>query len=156
MKTLTAGDLAPQFELKNQNEEVIKLEQLLETGKVLVYFYPKASTPGCTVQACGLRDSISELNQLNTQVVGISPDLPKKLANFVEKQGLNFNLLSDPDHKVADDFGVWGLKKFMGKEYDGIHRISFLVDQDGKVEHVFNKFKTKDHHQVVLDYLSGK
>ncbi|MCU4677450.1 thioredoxin-dependent thiol peroxidase [Catenovulum sp. 2E275] len=155
MKTLTAGEKAPMFELLNQNEQSVKLAELLKTHKVLVYFYPKALTPGCTTQACGLRDSIAELEAQNTKVVGISPDQSTKLAKFVEKHELNFDLLADPDHAIADAFGVWGLKKFMGKEYDGIHRISFLINQNGEVEHVFNKFKTKDHHQVVLDYLTS-
>lgn len=155
MQTLTAGQPAPQFELLNQEKETIKLAELSKTHKVLVYFYPKALTPGCTTQACGLRDTIAELEAQNTKVVGISPDQPEKLAKFVEKHELNFDLLADPDHAIADAFGVWGLKKFMGKEYDGIHRISFLVDKDGNIEHVFNKFKTKEHHQVVLDYLTN-
>ncbi|WP_105167912.1 thioredoxin-dependent thiol peroxidase [Pseudoalteromonas sp. T1lg23B] len=155
MKTLTAGEQAPLFSLKNQNDETVSLASLLEQNQVLVYFYPKALTPGCTVQAEQLRDHKSELAKLNTVAVGISPDPVKKLKNFEDKKDLNFDLLSDEDHAIADAFGVWGLKKFMGKEYDGIHRISFLIGQDGKVKHVFNKFKTKDHHQVVIDYLQS-
>lgn len=111
-------------------------------------------TPGCTVQAQGLRDSKEALDGLNVEVMGISPDAVKRLPKFAEKESLNFTLLSDEDHAVADAFGVWGLKKFMGKEYDGIHRMSFLVDENGVIEHVFNKFKTKEHHTVVLDYLA--
>ncbi len=153
MNTLAAGMAAPLFSLKNQNEDLINLADHIGKNKVLVYFYPKASTPGCTVQACGLRDSKAELAELNTVAYGISPDAPKRLVNFITKQELNFDLLSDEDHAVAEQFGVWGLKKFMGKEYDGIHRISFLVGLDGKIEHVFNKFKTKEHHDVVLNYL---
>ncbi len=155
MKTLTAGEQAPLFSLQNQNDETVSLASLLEQNQVLVYFYPKALTPGCTVQAEQLRDHKSELAKLNTVAVGISPDPVKKLKNFEDKKDLNFDLLSDEDHAIADAFGVWGLKKFMGKEYDGIHRISFLIGQDGKVKHVFNKFKTKDHHQVVIDYLQS-
>ncbi|MCF6435786.1 thioredoxin-dependent thiol peroxidase [Pseudoalteromonas sp. MMG022] len=155
MKTLTAGEQAPLFSLQNQNDETVSLATLLEQNQVLVYFYPKALTPGCTVQAEQLRDHKSELAQLNTVAVGISPDPVKKLKNFENKKDLNFDLLSDEDHAIADAFGVWGLKKFMGKEYDGIHRISFLIGQDGKIKHVFNKFKTKDHHQVVIDYLQS-
>ncbi|OHU86603.1 MULTISPECIES: thioredoxin-dependent thiol peroxidase [Pseudoalteromonas] len=155
MKTLTVGEQAPLFSLQNQNDETVSLATLLEQNQVLVYFYPKALTPGCTVQAEQLRDHKSELAQLNTVAVGISPDPVKKLKNFENKKDLNFDLLSDEDHAIADAFGVWGLKKFMGKEYDGIHRISFLIGQDGKIKHVFNKFKTKDHHQVVIDYLQS-
>jgi len=157
MNTLIAGDKAPLFELFDQNSEIIKLTDYLgENGKqVLIYFYPKAMTPGCTVQAQGLRDSKLQLAQVDTVVFGISPDEPKRLLKFCQRDELNFTLLSDVDHKVADQFGVWGLKKFMGKEYDGIHRLSFLIGVDGKIAHVFNKFKTKDHHQVVLDVLNN-
>ena len=132
--------------------ELVSLEQF-KGKKVLVYFYPKALTPGCTTQACGLRDSKSELENLGVVILGISPDSPKKLAQFIEKKALNFTLLSDEDHQVAEQFGVWGEKKFMGRTFDGIHRISFLIDENGKIAHVFDKFKTTDHHQVVLDYL---
>jgi peroxiredoxin Q/BCP len=155
MKTITVGEQAPLFSLKNENEQEINLADYIGKKQVLVYFYPKAMTPGCTVQAQGLRDQKIALDALNTEVFGISPDEPKKLLKFVTRDELNFNLLSDPDHSVADAFGVWGLKKFMGREYDGIHRLSFLIDLDGNISHVFNKFKTKDHHQVVLDVLNG-
>ena len=121
----------------------------------MLYFYPKALTPGCTTQACALRDVKAEFDALNTVVYGISPDPVKKLARFVEKKELNFPLLSDEDHAIADAFGVWGEKKFMGKTYDGINRISFLINEQGVIEKVFDKFKTKDHHQVVLDYLQS-
>jgi peroxiredoxin Q/BCP len=153
MNTLKAGDKAPLFKLADQNGDIVELAELLKENKVLVYFYPKASTPGCTVQAENLRDHKEELAALNTVAVGISRDPVKRLKNFETKKELNFPLLSDEDHAIADAFGVWGLKKFMGKEYDGIHRLSFLVGQDGTIEHFFNKFKTKDHHQVVIDYL---
>jgi len=154
MNRLVAGDKAPLFSLKDDNDNTVSLADL-SGKKVLVYFYPRALTPGCTTQACGLRDIKAELEALNTVVYGISPDPVKKLASFVEKKALNFPLLSDEDHAIADAFGVWGEKKFMGKIYDGIHRISFLVDEKGDIEKVFDKFKTKDHHQVVLDYLQG-
>jgi peroxiredoxin Q/BCP len=153
MNTLNVGDKAPMFKLEDQNGDVFDLAETLKTKQVLVYFYPKAMTPGCTVQAQNLRDTKSELERFNTIAVGISPDAVKRLTKFTERDELNFPLLSDEDHKVADDFGVWGLKKFMGKEYDGIHRLSFLVGQDGTIKHFFNKFKTKDHHEVVLDVL---
>ncbi|MCW9698642.1 thioredoxin-dependent thiol peroxidase [Avibacterium sp. 20-129] len=155
MQTLKAGDFAPHFSLLDQNEQPVSLSDF-KGKKVLVYFYPKALTPGCTTQACGLRDSKTALEKQNVVILGISPDSPKKLANFVEKKALNFALLSDEDHQVAEQFGVWGEKKFMGRTYDGIHRISFLIDEQGKIEKVFEKFKTGEHHQVVLDYLSQK
>ena len=154
MNTLSAGDAAPLFSLPDQDGNPVSLESL-KGKKVLVYFYPKAMTPGCTVQAQGLRDIQNELQQNNVVVLGISPDAVKRLPKFIEKEQLNFTLLSDEDHTVADAFGVWGPKKFMGKEYDGIHRITFLIDEEGNVEQVFNKFKTKEHHLVSLNYLNN-
>ena len=154
MRTLKVGENAPHFTLPNQNNEMVSLTQF-QGKKVLVYFYPKALTPGCTTQACGLRDSKAELENLGVVILGISPDSPKKLAQFIEKKELNFTLLSDEEHLVAEQFGVWGEKKFMGRTFDGIHRISFLIDEQGKIAQVFDKFKTTDHHQVVLDYLKN-
>lgn len=153
MKTLAVGAPAPLFELPNAQAQTVKLSELLKQHRVLVYFYPKAMTPGCTVQAQQLRDHLSSFQQHGVQVVGISPDEPKRLAKFIERDQLNFELLADVDHQVAEAFGVWGEKKFMGKVYDGIHRISFLINQDGTIAKVFDSFKTKDHHQVVLDAL---
>lgn len=153
MNTLQQGDKAPMFTLQNQSSNDISLADILKEKQALVYFYPKAMTPGCTVQAQALRDIKDELAELNTVAIGISPDAVKRLTKFTERDALNFYLLSDEDHAVADEFGVWGLKKFMGREYDGIHRLTFLVGQDGLIKHVFNKFKTKNHHEVVLDFL---
>ena len=153
MNRLNIGDQAPLFELLDQDNNLVKLNDYLGKSYVLVYFYPKAMTPGCTVQAQNLRDSKSDLTSHNTVVFGISPDETKRLDKFSQRDQLNFILLSDVDHAVADQFGVWGLKKFMGREYDGIHRISFLIGLDGKIAHVFDKFKTKNHHEVVLDIL---
>ncbi|MBF0783961.1 thioredoxin-dependent thiol peroxidase [Muribacter muris] len=155
MNRLNIGDQAPDFTLLDQHEQPVSLAQF-RGQRVLVYFYPKALTPGCSTQACGLRDSKTELADFNVAVLGISPDLPKKLAQFTEKKGLNFTLLSDPDHHIAEAFGVWGEKKFMGKTYDGIHRISFLVDASGRIEAVFDKFKTSEYHRIVIDYLKGQ
>lgn len=152
MNRLTAGQPAPDFTLPDQDGQPVSLAQF-RGKKVLVYFYPRASTPGCTTQACGLRDTQAELAALNTQVLGISPDPSSRLKNFQQKQRLNFTLLSDEDHAVASAFGVWGPKKFMGKTFDGIHRISFLIDEQGVIEHVFDDFKTSNHHQIVVDYL---
>lgn len=152
MNRLKAGDKAPDFALPDQAGQNVSLRDY--KGKnLLIYFYPKAMTPGCTIQAQGLRDSMTELQSHNTDVLGVSPDAVKRLPKFIEKQSLNFSLLSDEDHALAEKFGVWGLKKFMGKEYDGIHRISFLIDEHGVITKVFDKFKTKDHHAVVLDFL---
>ncbi|RVT49171.1 thioredoxin-dependent thiol peroxidase [Rheinheimera sediminis] len=155
MNRLTTGQTAPDFSLPDQSGQLVQLSTLLQKSRVLVYFYPKAMTPGCTVQACGLRDSKQQLADFNVQVVGISIDAPARLAKFVQKEQLNFKLLGDEDHKIAEAFGVWGEKKFMGKIYDGIHRISFLIEQDGKVSQVFDDFKTSNHHDVVLAYLKS-
>ncbi|MEP1382576.1 MAG: thioredoxin-dependent thiol peroxidase [Paraglaciecola sp.] len=154
MQTLKAGDPAPQFSLSDQDDKTVSLTDF-SGKKVLVYFYPRASTPGCTVQACALRDTKSELDSLNVVVLGISPDTPKKLTNFITKQALNFTLLADEDHATCEAYNVWQLKKFMGRENMGVVRTSFLIDEKGNIEHVFDKFKTKDHHQVVLDYLNS-
>ncbi len=155
MNPLKPGENAPHFILPDQHNQSVALTDF-KGKKVLVYFYPKALTPGCTTQACNLRDSKAELDKLNVVILGISPDSPQKLASFTDKKMLNFILLSDQDHQVAEQFGVWGEKKFMGKTFDGIHRISFLIDEQGKIEQVFDKFKTSEHHQVVLDYLMQK
>ena len=152
MNRLTAGQPAPALTLPDQDGQPVSLAQF-RGKKVLVYFYPRASTPGCTTQACGLRDTQAELAALNTQILGISPDPSSRLKIFQQKQRLNFTLLGDEDHAVASAFGVWGAKKFMGKTFDGIHRISFLIDEQGVIEHVFDDFKTSNHHQIVVDYL---
>ncbi|CDH02735.1 thioredoxin-dependent thiol peroxidase [Xenorhabdus bovienii] len=152
MSQLKTGDKAPKFSLPDQDGETVSVSDF-KGQRVLVYFYPKAMTPGCTAQACGLRDKMNELKEIGVEVLGISIDTPERLSRFAEKERLNFTLLSDVDHQVAEQFGVWGEKQFMGKTYDGLHRISFLVDPKGDIEHVFNKFKTSNHHQIVLDYL---
>ncbi|AJI54534.1 redoxin family protein [Francisella philomiragia] len=155
MKTLEQGQLAPNFKLENQNNEEVSLSDFKGKKNVLVYFYPKAMTPGCTTQSIGLSSISDKLAKLDTVVLGISPDAPKRLKKFEERDNLTVQLLSDEDHKVAEQFGVWGEKKFMGKVYDGIHRISFFIDKDGKINHVFDKFKTKDHHEIVLEYIES-
>ncbi|WP_336495621.1 thioredoxin-dependent thiol peroxidase [Aliivibrio fischeri] len=154
MTPLAAGSTAPNVSLLDQNGESVSISDF-KGKKVLFYFYPKAMTPGCTVQAQGLRDIKSELEAHNVVTLGVSIDAVKRLGKFIERDNLNFTLLSDEDHAAADAFGVWGEKKFMGKVYDGLHRISFLINEEGVIEHVFTKFKTKDHHEVVLDYLNN-
>lgn len=146
------GTAAPDFSLPDQSAKTVSLSQF--RGKtVLVYFYPKAMTPGCTVQACALRDARAELAARDLVVLGISPDAPKRLQKFAEKEGLDFTLLSDEDHAVAEAYGVWGPKKFMGRVFDGIHRISFIIGKDGLIRHVMSKVKTASHHQDLLDWL---
>ncbi|WED27404.1 thioredoxin-dependent thiol peroxidase [Vibrio sp. DW001] len=153
MDTLTAGTRAPNVTLLDQDGKETSISDF-KGKKVLFYFYPKAMTPGCTVQAQGLRDIKKQLDDHNVVVLGVSIDPVIRLGKFIERDELNFTLLSDEDHAAADQFGVWGEKKFMGRIYDGLHRISFLIDEDGVIEQVFNKFKTKTHHEVILDYLN--
>jgi peroxiredoxin Q/BCP len=149
------GNLAPKFALQDHEGNAVSLSDFKGKSAVVVYFYPKAMTPGCTVQAQGLRDTAKALKKLNTVVLGISPDPVKKLAKFVERDALNFQLLSDEDHAVADSYGAWGPKKFMGREFDGILRTTFIVGKDGKLKAVMDKFKTKDHHTALIAELEA-
>ena len=120
----------------------------------MLYFYPKAMPPGCTVQACGIRDSKKALAKLDTVVLGVSPDAVAKLGRFIEKQDLNFTLLSDPDHAVTEQYGAWGLKKFMGREFMGVLRTTFIVGKDGRLKHVMAKVNTRTHHDDVLTLIA--
>ncbi len=146
------GSPAPDFRLTNQNDELVNLRDFTGKKNLVLYFYPKASTPGCTTQACGLRDVNTELAELDTAVLGISPDMPPALRKFIDKQGLNFDLLSDPDHSVAGQYGAWGPKKFMGREYEGILRTTFLIDKNGQLQYILDQVKTKTHDQEVLNW----
>lgn len=147
------GNLAPAFTLKDQNGKTVSLKDFRGKKNVVVYFYPKAMTPGCTVQACGIRDYKKEFSKVKTEVLAISPDPYERLKKFEDKQELNFTLLSDEDHKIADKYGSWGPKQFMGKKYDGILRQTFIINKDGKLVHIMNKVKTKSHHDDVLEYI---
>lgn len=147
------GNMAPAFTLQDQNGNKISLKDFKGKSNVVVYFYPKAMTPGCTVQACGIRDYKKEFKKANTEVLAISPDAPSKLLKFEQRDNLNFKLLSDEDHKIADKYGSWGPKKFMGKEYEGILRQTFIIGKDGRIKEIFTKVKTKTHHDDVLDYI---
>lgn len=149
---ISAGEVAPLFSLPDQDDQIINLSDF-KGQRVLLYFYPKAMTPGCTTQACQLRDHFEAFKQFNVQILGVSCDSTEKLAKFVDRDLLNFPLLSDSDHHVCELYGIWGEKQFMGKTYDGIHRVSFLIDENGIINHVFTDFKTSNHHEVVLDYL---
>jgi peroxiredoxin Q/BCP len=147
------GNLAPAFTLPDQDGNKVSLKQFRDAQNVVLYFYPKAMTPGCTVQACGLRDSQAELAALDSVVLGVSPDPVARLGKFIEKQDLNFTLLSDEDHAVAEKYGAWGLKKFMGREFMGILRTTFIIGKDGRLKHIMDKVKTKSHHDDVLAVL---
>lgn len=146
------GNKAPAFTLKNQLGEVVKLSEL-KGKKVVLYFYPKAMTPGCTTQACALRDVQAEYDSVNAVVLGVSPDAPERLKKFEDKHELNFTLLSDEDHAIAEKYGVWGLKKFMGREFMGILRTTFIIDEEGRLSHIMDKVKTKTHHDDVMAIL---
>ncbi|MFO7550353.1 MAG: thioredoxin-dependent thiol peroxidase [Haliea sp.] len=147
------GNLAPAFSLPDQDGKTVTLKQFRDKKNVVLYFYPKAMTPGCTVQACGIRDSQKALAKADTVVLGVSPDPVARLGKFIEKQDLNFTLLSDEDHAVAEKYGAWGLKKFMGREFMGILRTSFIIGKDGRLKHVLDKVATKTHHDDVLQLI---
>ena len=144
------GNMAPAFTLPDQDGNKVSLKQFKGQSNVVLYFYPKAMTPGCTVQAGGIRDSKKTLAGLDTVVLGISPDPVARLGKFIEKQDLNFTLLSDEDHAVTDKYGAWGLKKFMGREFMGVLRTTFIIGKDGRLKYVMDKVKTKTHHDDVI------
>ena len=147
------GQSAPDFSLQNQRGETVSLADFAGKKNIVLYFYPKAMTPGCTTQACGIRDSKAEFADLDTVVLGVSPDPYPRLARFEEKQDLNFDLLSDEDHAVTESYGCWDLKKFMGREFMGVLRTTFVIDKKGKIALVMNKVKTKTHHEDVQNWI---
>lgn len=149
------GNMAPAFSLLDQDGTTVSLKTFKGKKNVVLYFYPKAMTPGCTTQACGIRDNADAFDQLDTVVLGVSPDPVKRLPKFIEKHDLNFTLLSDEDHAVAEKYGCWGQKKFMGKEYVGLIRTTFIIGKDGRLKTVLDKFKTKTHHDDVLAILNA-
>lgn len=147
------GNNAPAFSLLNQDGEKVSLKDFKGEKTVVLYFYPKAMTPGCTVQAQGIRDTKKKFSSNKIVVLGVSPDSPERLTKFRERDGLNFELLSDPENKLCEKYGVWGLKKFMGKEYMGVNRMTFIIGKDGKLKHIMEKVKTKSHHDDVLGWI---
>lgn len=149
MTTLEVGDKAPQFSAKDQDENLHTLEDY-KGKKLVLFFYPKASTPGCTAEACNLRDNWEKFKAEGYEILGVSADSTKRQKNFKEKKNLPFPLLADEDKEVISAFGVWGPKKFMGKKYDGIHRITFVIDEKGIISDVITKVKTKDHASQIL------
>ena len=149
MKTLKIGDKLPNFECVNENEEIINSNHLIGK-KLIVFFYPRANTPGCTAEACNLSENYKTLMDLGYNIIGISCDKPKSQKNFSNKYGFQYPLLADVDKKLVNMFGVWGPKKFMGKEYDGIHRMTFIFNEKGIVTRVIDKVKTKDHTNQIL------
>ncbi|MBT3546491.1 MAG: thioredoxin-dependent thiol peroxidase [Flavobacterium sp.] len=149
MNTLKVGDKAPNFETKDNQGIVRKLTDYVGK-KLVVFFYPKASTPGCTAEACNLRDNYQTFLSQGFEILGVSADSEKRQQNFVAKYDLPFPLLADEDLTVINGFGVWGPKKFMGREYDGIHRTTFVIDANGIIEEVISKVKTKNHAAQIL------
>lgn len=150
MKMLTEGAKVPDFSAKDQDGNTIKLSDY-KGKKLVVFFYPRANTPGCTAEACNLRDHYQELKDAGYELLGVSADSQKKQANFKNKYDFPFPLLADEEHTVINAFGVWGPKKFMGREFDGIHRTTFIIDEEGTVERVIQKVKTKDHAAQILE-----
>ena len=150
MKTLNTGSVVPSFETLDQDENRVTNKDLIRK-KSIVFFYPRANTPGCTAEACNLRDHYKTLQGNGYQLFGVSADSSKKQKSFADKYDLPFPLLADEDKSVINAFGVWGPKKFQGREYDGIHRMTFLIDEVGKVEKVISKVKTKDHAAQILE-----
>ncbi|AUS06669.1 thioredoxin-dependent thiol peroxidase [Pseudotamlana carrageenivorans] len=150
MKTLKQGDTVPDFTSKDEQGREISLSDY-KGKKLIVFFYPKASTPGCTNEACNLRDNYETLQAQGYELLGVSADSEKRQTNFKKKYNFPFPLLADEDKTVINAFGVWGPKKFMGREYDGIHRKTFLIDEQGVVERVIDKVKTKDHAAQILE-----
>lgn len=150
MTTLKAGDKAPDFKALDEQGNTIQLSNY-KGKKLVVFFYPKASTPGCTAEACDLNDNFERFQSLGYEILGVSADSAKRQSNFKNKYGFKYPLLTDEDKAVIEAFGVWGPKKFMGREYDGIHRTTFIIDENGVIEDVITKVKTKEHAAQILD-----
>ena len=147
---LKEGDTAPEFSAPNEKGDTVKRSDF--SGKKLVlYFYPKDDTPGCTAESCSLRDSYQQFLAKGYAVLGVSPDSPKKHVKFIDKYDLPFSLLADEDRSVANAYGVWGPKKFMGRSYEGIHRTTFIIDESGKIERIIEKVDTKNHAEQIFN-----
>ncbi len=150
MMHLKEGDKAPDFSALNQDEKTVSLSDY-KGKKLILYFYPKDNTPGCTTQACNLRDNYKTMIQQGYEILGVSPDSPKKHRNFIEKFDLPFDLLADTERETLNAYGVWGLKKFMGREYDGVHRTTFVINGKGIIDEIITKVKTKEHAEQILN-----
>jgi peroxiredoxin Q/BCP len=149
MTTLKAGDPAPDFTVINQDGSPVSLSDF-KGKKLVLFFYPKASTPGCTAEACNLRDNIERFKAKGYEILGASADSPRRQLNFKTKYELPYDLLADEDHTLLNSYGVWGPKKFMGKKYDGIHRTTFVIDEEGIISDVIEKVQTKKHAGQIL------
>ncbi|MEL6987710.1 MAG: thioredoxin-dependent thiol peroxidase [Bacteroidota bacterium] len=153
MTHLKPGDKAPDFSGQIEGDKEVSLKNY-KGIKLVLYFYPKDDTPTCTKEACSLRDGYKTLKKHGIEVLGVSPDTTKKHGKFIDKYELPFSLLSDPEQKVLKAYGVWGPKKFMGREYVGVHRVTFVIDEKGKIEQVIEKVKSKDHANQILELLN--
>ncbi|MDA3866098.1 MAG: thioredoxin-dependent thiol peroxidase [Salinivirgaceae bacterium] len=149
---MNVGDKAPEFKALNQSNEPISLTDF-RGKKVILYFYPKDNTPGCTAEACNLNDNYADLTDKGFEVIGVSPDSIESHQKFIAKFNLSFNLIADPDNEVINKYGVWGEKNMYGKKSMGLLRTTFIIDEEGKIEHIFKKVKTKDHTNQILEKL---
>ena len=150
MLQLKIGDKAPEFKGIVEDGSLVSLQDY-KGRKLVLYFYPKDNTPGCTAQACNLTENQDLLKDAGFEILGVSADTIKKHQNFIKKFSLGFPLIADEEKVIINSFGVWGPKKFMGKEYEGIHRVTFLIDESGRIENIFTKVKTKDHAKQILE-----
>lgn len=147
---LKIGDKAPNFTLQSDTGGEVSLSQFTGKKDVVLYFYPRDNTSGCTKEACSFRDNLQQFDAKDSVILGVSPDSIKSHQNFIQKYGLNFTLLSDPDHKVAEAYGAWGEKSMYGRKYMGILRTTFIIGKDGKIKNVFEKVNPADHAEEVL------
>ena len=152
MTNLQEGDRAPDIQGEDQNGEVISFDRF-EGQKVILYFYPKDNTPGCTSEACNLRDNYQDLKDMGFEIIGVSPDSQQSHQKFIDKNSLPFRLLADPDKRILNDYGVWGEKKRFGKVYEGVHRTTFIISEDRRIEKIIRKVDTKDHARQIMDAL---
>lgn len=149
MTTLKIGDKAPDFSGTDQNLNTVQLKDF-KGKKVVLFFYPKASTPGCTAEACDLQNNVDRFIEKNYKIIGVSADSQKRQLNFAVKNNLQYPLIADEDKTIINAYGVWGPKKFMGREFDGIHRTTFIINEDGFIEDLIQKVKTKEHTSQIL------
>lgn len=153
MKHLKVGDAAPAFEALNQDDKLVSSSDL-KGQKLILFFYPKDDTPGCTSEACNLRDNFRQFQKMGFNILGVSPDKPAKHRKFIDKYEFQYDLLADTEKEILNAFGVWGEKKFMGRTYDGVHRTTFLINEEWKIMGIIEKVKTKEHAKQIMDLLA--